>query len=92
MKQSFGLGTTIIITIIDKKMSSIERIRFFHYEYLDALREFGPKLNTGLQIYSLNEVDIVTNDIMKSEELRKYKLWFQLTSKIQFSQCGKTRS
>ena len=31
-----------------QKISCIERIRFFHYEYLDALRQFGPKLNPRL--------------------------------------------
>ena len=32
-----------------QKMSSIERIRFFHYEYLDALRQYGQKLYPALR-------------------------------------------
>ena len=59
-------------------MSSIERIRFFHYEYLDALKQYGSKLNPGLRRHCLNEVGIVTDDTTKSEGLRKYEPWFQL--------------
>ena len=61
-----------------QKMSSIERIRFFHYEYLDSLKQFGPKLNPGLRKHCLNEVGIVTDETVKSEGLRKYEPWFQL--------------
>ena len=31
-----------------QKISSIERIRFFHYVYLDALKQIGSKLNPRL--------------------------------------------
>ena len=31
-----------------QKMPSKQRIMFFHYEYLDALGQFGPKLNPRL--------------------------------------------
>mgnify|MGYP007014637481 FL=1 len=61
-----------------QKMSSIERIRFFHYEYLDAVKQYGSKLNPGLRRHCLNEVGIVTDDTTKSEGLRKYEPWFQL--------------
>ena len=61
-----------------QKMSSIERIRFFHYEYLDALRQYGSKLHPGLRKHCLNEVGIVTDESVKSEGLRKYEPWFQL--------------
>ena len=52
-----------------QKMSSIERIRFFHYEYLDALKLYGSKLNPGLRRHCLNEVGIVTDDTKKSKVL-----------------------
>jgi hypothetical protein len=61
-----------------QKMSSIERIRFFHYEYVDALRQYGPKLFPGLRRQCLNEVGIVVDDSVKSDGLRKYEPWFQL--------------
>ena len=61
-----------------QKMSSIERIRFFHYEYLDALAQYGTRLHPGLRRQCLNEVGIVTDDSVKSEGLRKYEPWFQL--------------
>ena len=61
-----------------QKMSSIERIRFFHYEYLDAIREYGPKLHPSLRRQCLNEVGIVIDDTVKSDGLRKYEPWFQL--------------
>ena len=61
-----------------QKMSSIERIRFFHYEYLDALRSFGQRLHPGLRRQCLNEVGIVIDDTVKSDGLRKYEPWFQL--------------
>ena len=32
----------------EQKMSSIERIRFFHHEYLDGKTKFGPKLYPAL--------------------------------------------
>ena len=59
-------------------MLSIERIIFFHYEYLDALRQHGLNLNLGLWKHCLNEVGIVTSDTLKFEGLRKYERWFQL--------------
>ena len=59
-------------------MSSIERIRFFYYEYLDTLKQYGPRLHPGLRDQCLNEVGIVKDDSVKSEGLRKYEPWFQL--------------
>ena len=59
-------------------MSSIERIRFFHYEYLDVVRLYGPRLYPGLRRQCLNEVGIVIDDTVKSDGLRKYEPWFQL--------------
>ena len=32
-----------------QKMSSIERIRFFHHEYLNVKQKFGAKLHPGLR-------------------------------------------
>ena len=61
-----------------QKMSCIERIRFFHHEYLDALQRFGPKLNPGLRRQCLLEVGIAVDESTKSEGLRKYDSWFQL--------------
>ena len=61
-----------------QKMSCIERIRFFHHEYLDALQRFGPKLHPGLRRQCLLEVGIVVDESTKSEGLRKYDSWFQL--------------
>jgi hypothetical protein len=61
-----------------QKMSSIERIRFFHYEYVDALRQYGSKLYPGLRRQCLNEVGIVIDDSVKSDGMRKYEPWFQL--------------
>ncbi len=61
-----------------QKMSSIERIIFFHYEYLDALRRYGARLHPGLRCHCLNEVGIVIDETVKSDGLRKYEPWFQL--------------
>jgi hypothetical protein len=61
-----------------QKMSSIERIRFFHYEYIDALRQYGSKLYPRLCRQCLKEVGIVIDDSMKSDGMRKYEPWFQL--------------
>ena len=58
------------------KISSIKRIRFFHYEYLDALHQYAQKLHPGLRRHCLNEVGIVIDDSIKSEGLRKYEPWF----------------
>ena len=56
-----------------QKMSSIERIRLFHYEYLDSIRQFGPRLHPCLRRHCLNEVGIVVDDTVKSDGLRKYE-------------------
>ena len=61
-----------------QKMSSIERIRFFHHEYLDYEQKFGVKLHPGLRRQCLHEVGIVVDDNVKSDGLGKYELWFQL--------------
>ena len=61
-----------------QKMSCIERIRFFHHEYLDALNRFGPRLWPGLRRQCLLEVGIAVDESTKSEGLRKYDSWFQL--------------
>ena len=61
-----------------QKMSSIERIRFFHHEYLDALQTHGPKLFPALRRQCLYEVGIVIDDTVKSDGIRKYESWFQL--------------
>ena len=61
-----------------QKMSSIERIRFFHHEYLDALHTYGPKLYPALRRKCLYEVGIVIDDTVKSDGIRKYESWFQL--------------
>ena len=65
-----------------QKMSCIERIRFFHHEYLDALQKFGPRLHPGLQRQCLLEVGITVDESTKSEGLRKYDSWFQLAFRI----------
>ena len=44
------------------KMSSIDRIRFFHDEYLDVKQKFSVKLHLGLRRQCLHEVDIVVDD------------------------------
>ena len=61
-----------------RKMSCIERIRFFHYEYLDTLKRCGPRLNLGLRRQCLLEVGIVVDESTKSDNLSKYDSWFQL--------------
>ena len=60
-------------------MSSIKRIRFFHHEYLDRKSKFGPKLYPALRRQCLHEVGIVMDDAIKSDGIRKYESWFQLT-------------
>ena len=56
-----------------QKMSSIERIRIFHHEYLDAKdRTGGTKLKLVLRRQCLHEVGIVVDDNVKSDVLRKY--------------------
>ena len=65
-----------------QKMSCIERIRFFHYEYLDTLKRCGPKLHPGLHWQCLLEVGIVVDKSTKSDGLRKYDSWFQLAFRI----------
>ena len=59
-------------------MSSIERIRFFHHEYLDVKQKHGAKLYPALRHQCLHEVGIVVDDQVKSEGIRKYESWFQL--------------
>ena len=61
-----------------QKMSSIERIRFFHHEYLDALQTHGPKLYPALRRQCLYEVGILIYDTVESDGIRKYESWFQL--------------
>ena len=61
-----------------QKMSSIERIRFFHHEYLDGKNKFGAKLYPALRRQCLHEVGIVVDDAVKSDGIRKYESWFQL--------------
>ena len=65
-------------TTIDKKMSCIERIRFFHHEYLDALQKSGGRLHRNLRRQSLLKVGIAVDESTRSEGLRKYDSWFQL--------------
>ena len=59
-------------------MSSIERLRFFHHEYLDSKEKYGLKLHPMLKRQCLHEVGIVVDDNVKSGGLRKYESWFQL--------------
>ena len=61
-----------------QKMSCIERIRFFHHEYLDALQKYGGRLHPNLCRQSLLKVGIAVDESMRSEGLRKYDSWFQL--------------
>ena len=61
-----------------QKMSSIERIRFFHHEYLDVKQKFGAKIHLGLRRQFLHEVRIVVDDNVKSDGLCKHESWFQL--------------
>ena len=67
-----------MIMTIDKKMSCIERIRFFHHEYLDALQKSGGRLHPNLRRQCLLEVGIAVDENTRSEGLRKYDSWFQL--------------
>ena len=59
-------------------MSCIERIRFFHHEYLDALQKRGGRLHPNLRQQCLLEVGIAKDESTRSEGLRKYDSWFQL--------------
>ena len=59
-----------------QKMSCIERIQFFHHEYLDALQKYGGRLHPNLCRQSLLKVGIAVDESMRSEGLRKYDLWF----------------
>ena len=59
-------------------MSSIERIRFFHHEYLDVKQNHRAKLYPALRRQCLHEVGIAVDDQVKSEGIRKYESWFQL--------------
>ena len=52
-----------------QKISSIERIRFFQYEYLDIVRQYDPNLNPSVWRHCLNEVGIVTYNTTKSEHI-----------------------
>ena len=61
-----------------QKIFYIERIKFFHHKYLDALQRYGPRLHLGLRRQCLLEVGIIVDESTKSEGLRKYDLWFQL--------------
>ena len=61
-----------------QKMSCIERIRFFHHEYLDALQKSGGRLHPNLRRQCLLEVGIAVDESTRSEGLRKYDSWFQL--------------
>ena len=62
-----------------QKMSCIERIRFFHHAYLDALQKYGPRLHPNLCRHCLLEVSIAVDESTRSKGLRKYDSWFQLT-------------
>ena len=61
-----------------QKMSSIERIRFFHHEYLDVKSKITAKMFPALRRQCLHEVGIVIDDAVKSDGIRKYESWFQL--------------
>ena len=77
-RQSYLPGTIIMTMITNKNMSCIERIRFFHHEYLDTLQRYGPRLHPGLRRQCLLEVGITIDESTKSEGLRKYDSWLQL--------------
>ena len=64
-----------------QKMSSIERIWFFHHEYLNVKQRIGPKMFPALRCQCLYEVGIIVDDAVKSDGIWKYALWFQLTFK-----------
>ena len=61
-----------------QKISFIERIRFFHHEYLDVKQKSGTKLFPALRQQCLHEVRIFVNDAVKSNGICKYESWFQL--------------
>ena len=75
-RQSYLPGTIIMTMITNKNMSCIERIRFFHHEYLDALQRYGPGPHLGLHLQCLLEVGIAIDERTKLEGLRKYDSWF----------------
>ena len=58
-------------------MSCIERIRFFHHGYVNALQRYSLRLHPGLRRQCLLEVGITIDESTKSEGLRKYDSWFQ---------------
>ena len=59
-------------------MSSIERVWFFHHEYLDVKQKIGTKLYPTLRRQCLHEVGLVVNNAVKLDGIRKYESWFQL--------------
>ena len=61
-----------------QKISSIERIQFFHHKYLDIKQRSGTKLFSALQCQCLHEVGILVDDVVNSDGIRKYESWFQL--------------
>ena len=62
-----------------QKMSLIERMRFFHHEYLDVKSKINvAKMFPTLRRQCLHEVGIVVDDAVKSDGIRKYELWLQL--------------
>ncbi|KAH6555676.1 hypothetical protein KP509_1Z236600 [Ceratopteris richardii] len=61
-----------------QKMSSIERIRFFHHEYEDCLVKEAGRIHPNLRKQCLIEVGIALDENRKSNALRKYDPWFQL--------------
>ena len=61
-----------------QKMSLIERMRFFHHEYLDVKSKISAKMFPKLRRQCPHEVGIVVDDVVKSDGIRKYELWFQL--------------
>ena len=65
-----------------QKMSCIERIIFFHHEYLNALQRYGSRLHPNLCRQCLLEVGMAVDESTGSERLRKYDSWFQLAFRI----------
>ena len=59
-------------------ITTIERIRFFHHEYLDALQKSGGRLHPNLHRQCLLKVDIAVVESTRYEGLRKYDSCFQL--------------
>ena len=52
---------------------------FFTTSTLTGKSKFGPKLYPALRRQCLHEVGIVVDDAVKSDGIRKYESWFQLT-------------